>query len=113
MWVGEGGWSAGFMNWRRGSFRAWLVASALWVLGCSLLMWPSIESAYYLDLLSDKELLVLVCLEKLGLQTSTLEDIRRARDLIREHAGDAEVLECEKKLPEETKARLLKDDSFA
>jgi hypothetical protein len=88
------------MNWRRGCFRVWLVASALWVLGCSLLMWPDIEQRVSFALLSDKELLFLVCLEKLGLTASTAEE-------------DARVF-CEKKfpeeLPEETKARLLKDE---
>jgi hypothetical protein len=92
------------MNWRRGCFRTWLVASALWVLGCSLLMWPSIESRYYLDLLSAKELMSLWCTQSLGLPDST-------------KAEERVFLECEKKFPERfppsTRASLLKDENFA
>ena len=64
--------SAQVMNWRRGLFRVWLVVSALWVLGCSLIMFmwsDNIAREVNLALTSNsnKELLSLWCTSELGI----------------------------------------------
>jgi hypothetical protein len=48
---------AGEMNWRRGFFRIWLLASILWILGIAAAFWTDAAKQFELARLSDEELI--------------------------------------------------------